>query len=121
MSRNDTSEAHRLISSSVGIAIPSDKTAYGYLSEHHAFGATDEECGDIAEDLAAQMLATVQGVEFDIDSSYDERQEVWKLSDKIVRTSNMTQSAIGQRGMWTTVVAAAVLILNNEAQDTGDK
>mgnify|MGYP001587767157 CR=1 FL=1 len=114
MSKNETNESHRLISASIGIAIPADKAAYGYLSENHTCGATDEECGDYAEDLAAQMLATVQGVEFDPDSAYDERQEVWKLSDKIVRTSNVTQSSIGQRGSWTTVVSAAVLILNSD-------
>jgi len=36
---------------------------------------------------------------------------VWKLSDKIVRTRNITQSAVGDRnGLWTTVVAAAVFV-----------
>jgi len=111
MSRNETDEPHRLISTSVGLAIPADKNSYGYLSEHHDFGKTDEECGDYAEDIAAQMLATVQGVPFDENTSWDERQEVWKLSDKIVKTHNITQSAIGQRNMWTTVVAAAVMIM----------
>lgn len=111
MSRNETNEAHRLISSSVGLALPSDKNTYGYLSEHHSFGMTDEECGDYSEDIAAQMLATIQGVDFKDDMSYDERQQLWKLSDKIVRTSNITQSAIGQKDMWTTVISAAVLIL----------
>ena len=111
MSRNETDEPHRLISTSVELAIPADKNSYGYLSEHHDFGKTDEECGDYAEDIAAQMLATVQGVPFDENTSWDERQEVWKLSDKIVKTHNITQSAIGQRNMWTTVVAAAVMIM----------
>lgn len=111
MSRNETEEAHRLVSASVGVALPADENSYGYLSEHHAFGKTDEECGDYAEDIAAQMLATVQGVPFDENTSWDERQEVWKLSDKIVKTHNITQSAIGQRNMWTTVVAAAVMIM----------
>src|SRR3989441_12327509 len=32
--------------------------------------------GDYAEDLAAQMLATVRGVEFDPETSYDERKEI---------------------------------------------
>jgi arginine decarboxylase len=114
MARNQTDESHRLISSSVGMAIPSDPNSYGYLSEHAANGATDEECGEYAEDIAAQMLATTLGIPFDEDSSWDERQSEWKLSDKIVRTSHITQSAIGQRGLWTTVLAAAVLILDHE-------
>jgi arginine decarboxylase len=114
MARNQTEESHRLISASVGMAIPSDPNSYGYLSEHSANGATDEECGEYAEDIAAQMLATTLGIPFDEDSSWDERQSEWKLSDKIVRTSHITQSAIGQRGLWTTVLAAAVLILDHE-------
>ena len=114
MARNQTDEPHRLISSSVGMAIPADPNSYGYLSEHHAHGATDEECGDYAEDIAAQMLATTLGIPFDEDSSWDERQDAWQLSDKIVRTTHITQSAIGQRGSWTTVLAAAVLVLDHE-------
>ena len=114
MSRNETNEAHRLISASVGMALPADPNTYGYLSEHHDFGMTDEECGEYAEDIAAQMLATVLGIPFDEDSSWDERQELWKLSDKIVRTSHVTQSAIGQRSVYTTVLSAAVLLLNTE-------
>jgi len=114
MSRNDTNELHRLISASIGMALPADPSSYGYLSEHHGLGMTDEECGDYAEDLAAQMLATTLGIPFDEDSSWDERQEAWKLSDKIVKTTNITQSAIGQRGVWTTVISAAVLLINTE-------
>lgn len=117
MSKNETEELHRLVSASVGLAIPADKNSYGYLSEHHDFGKTDEECGDYAEDIAAQMLATVQGVSFDETTSWDERQEVWKLSDKIVKTHNITQSAIGQRNLWTTVVSAAVLIMDRTEID----
>lgn len=106
-----TNEPHRLIASSIGVAIPRDPDHYGYLSEHHTYGENDQQAGDYAEDLAAQMLATVLGVEFDADTSWDERKEVWKISDEIVTTRNITQSAIGDKGgLWTTVVAAAVLI-----------
>jgi arginine decarboxylase len=67
--------------------------------------------GDYAEDLAAQMLATISGVEFNPETSYDERKEIWKISSEIYRTINVTQSAVGdKRGWWTTVVAASVLI-----------
>jgi arginine decarboxylase len=113
MSRNDTNEPHRLIAASIGLAIPADKNSYGYLSEHHGHGQTDEECGDYAEDIAAQMLATTLGVPFDEDTSWDERQEAWKVSDKIVKTTNVTQSAIGQRNLYTTVIAAAVLVMDS--------
>jgi len=121
MARNETNEPHRLISASVGMAIPADPNSYGYLSEHHAFGATDEECGDYAEDIAAQMLATTLGIPFDENTSWDERQELWKLSDKIVRTTNITQSAIGQRGVWTTVLAAAVLLIDSTSENNSEE
>ncbi|OGP86256.1 MAG: arginine decarboxylase, pyruvoyl-dependent [Deltaproteobacteria bacterium RBG_13_65_10] len=111
MSENSTNEPHRLIASSVGIAVPKDDSKYGYLSEHHSFGETDQKAGDYAEDLAAEMLATVLGVEFDPNKSYDERKDTWKISNEIVKTMNTTQSAIGDKtGIWTTVVAGAILI-----------
>ena len=111
MSDNATSEPHRLIAASVGIAIPRDRSYYGYLSEHHSFGQRGEAAGDYAEDLAASMLATTLGVHFDPDQSYDEKKEVWKISGRIVATRNITQTAIGNKdGLWTTVVAAAVFI-----------
>lgn len=111
MAQNATNEPHRLIAASIGVAIPSDRSRYGYISEYHSFGETETKAGDYAEDLAAQMLATTLGVEFDLDTSYDERKELWKISGKIYRTLNITQTAIGdKRGWWTSVVAAVVLL-----------
>ncbi len=112
LSRNATNEPHRLITASIGLAIPRDPTQYGYLSEHESFGETEEKAGDYAEDLAATMLATILGVEFDPDSSYDEKKEIWRMSNQIVKTTHITQSAVGDKnGLWTTVIAAAVFIL----------
>lgn len=112
MSRNATDEARRLIAAGIGLAVPKDSSAYGYLSEHHSFGQTARQAGDYAEDLAASMLATILGVQFDPDASWDKKRELWKISGKIVRTHNITQSAIGKKnGIWTTVVAAAVFVL----------
>jgi len=111
MSEISTREPHRLISASVGIAIPKDRNQYGYLSEHHATGQTDSIAGDYAEDLAAEMLATILDLDFDPDSNYDEKKEIWRISGKIIRTRNVTQSAIGNKnGLWTSCIAAAVLI-----------
>jgi arginine decarboxylase len=109
MSDNATNEPHRLVAASIGVAKPKDPQRYGYLSEHHSFGEREQVAGDYAEDLAAQMLATTLGVPFDPDASYDERKEIWRISDEIVSTSNVTQTAVGDKaGLWTTVVAAAV-------------
>ncbi|MBP8976139.1 MAG: arginine decarboxylase, pyruvoyl-dependent [Bacteroidetes bacterium] len=111
MARNATNEPNRLIAASIGVAQPADDSAYGYLSEHHPFGETDERAGEYAEDLAATMLATTLGVQFDPNTAWDEREKIFKMSGKIVRTFNITQSAEGDKnGLWTTVVAGAVLL-----------
>jgi arginine decarboxylase len=110
MARVASNEPHRLIFSSIGCAVPSDKNSYGYLSEHHGFGQTEQAAGDYAEDLAAAMLASTLGIEFDEDKAWDEKKEVFRMSNKIVKTKNVTQSAIVKKN-YTTVVAAAVFIL----------
>ena len=112
LSENATDEPNRLMASSIGMAIPANPEQYGYLSEHHSFGEPNKKAGDYAEDLAASMLATILGVKFDPDASYDERKEIWKISGDIVKTTNMTQSARGDKhGQWTSVVTAAVFIV----------
>jgi len=112
IAENSTREPHRLIVSSIGVAIPADKETYGYLSEHHSFGETEDQAGEYAEELAAEMLATTLDVDFDPEKSWDEKKEIYRISNKIVRTSNITQSAVGDKhGRWTTTIAAAVLIL----------
>ena len=111
VSSNATREPHRLIAASIGVAIPSDSNSYGYLAEHQSFGEKENVAGDYAEDLAAEMLATTQGVEFDPDRSWDEKREIWKISNKIVRSMNTTKTAVGDKnGLWTTVVAGAIFI-----------
>lgn len=111
MSDVATHEPHRLIAATVGVAIPRDPKLYGYLSEHHSFGENEKTAGDYAEDLAAEMLATTLGLDFDPDTSWDEKKEVYRLSNRIVRTQNVTQTAVGdKKGLWTTAVAAAVIV-----------
>lgn len=115
MARTDTNEPNRLIVSSIGLAQPTDPNQYGYLSEHHGSGETEQKAGEYAEDLAATMLATTLGLEFDSEAAWDEREQVYKSSGKIFKTSNITQSAEGHKdGLWTTVVAVAVFILDDE-------
>jgi arginine decarboxylase len=111
LSRAASNEPNRLVAASVGCAVPADKETYGYLSEHHAFGQNEEKAGEYAEDLAATMLASSLGLEFDYKSAWDDREQYFKMSGKIVRTMNVTQSAVCDKdGNWTSVVAAAVLI-----------
>lgn len=111
MARNATNEPNRLIASSLGVAIPANKSMYGYLSEHHPFGETEKVSGEYAEDLAATMLATTLGIDFDPEKAWNEREQVYKMSGKIVNTFNVTQSAQGDKnGLWTTVIAVGVLL-----------
>ena len=111
IARNATMEPHRLLASSIGVAIPSGKNQYGYLSEHHSFGQTDDKAGDYSEDLAATMLATTMGIQFDPETAWDERKQLFKTSGMIIKTTNITQTAIGDKtGLWTTTVAAAVFV-----------
>ena len=112
MARNTAVEKNRLISASIGVAKPKDEKHYGYLSEHHAFGQDETESGDFAEDLAASMLASTLGIPFDIDAAYDEKREIFHMSDKIVDTKSYTSTAMVEKeGIYTTVVAAAVFLL----------
>jgi arginine decarboxylase len=111
LARQDTNEPNRLICAAIGLARPSNPEMYGYLSEHHSYGETGKKAGDYAEDLAATMLATTLGIEFDSEKAYDERKEVYRMSRQIVRTRSVVQSAEGDKnGRWTTVVALGVFI-----------
>lgn len=112
MARNETQEPNRLISASIGLAVPAEAEHYGYLSEHHAFWETEAQSGDYAEDLAATMLATTLGIDFNPDMLRDERKQEYIASGKIIKTKNISQSAVGNKeGLWTTVISAAVFIL----------
>jgi len=111
LARNASNEPNRLLSASIGCAIPAKNNKYGYLSEHHSFGQTCEIAGDYAEDMAASMLASTLGLKFNPDEAWDSRRQAFRLSGKIVRTTNVTQTARGDKhGRWTSVVAAAVFI-----------
>ncbi|MFH1791194.1 MAG: arginine decarboxylase, pyruvoyl-dependent [Candidatus Omnitrophota bacterium] len=111
MARCSSNEPHRLIAASIGCAIPADPAAYGYLSEHHAYGQSEKVAGDIAEELAVSMLASTLGMDMDEGGSWDDKKQEFRLSDKIVRTSNVTQSAvISPDGKYSTVVAGAVFV-----------
>lgn len=111
VARAQTNEPNRLMCASIGIAIPADRNMYGYISEHHSFGQTERVSGEYAEDLAASMLASTLGISFDPDQAYDERRDIFRMSQKIVRTRSISQSTrADKRGIWTTVLAAAVLL-----------
>lgn len=112
MARIESNEPNRLMASAIGVAIPKDNNKkYGYLSEIHNFGETAKKAGDYAEDLAATMLATTLGIEFNPDIAWKEREDVYKASGQIFKTNSISQSCEGNKdGLWTTTIAVAVLL-----------
>ena len=82
---------------------------YGYISEHHGYGMTSEQSGEYAEDLAATMLASTLGIEFDPDAAWNERKRLYQTSNLIIGSKSLTAAAEGEPGgRWTCAVAAAV-------------
>ena len=112
LSDASTSEPKRRITSSVGIAMPEDRSKHGYLSEHHSYGESKKRSGEYAEDLAAYMLATTIGAPFDSNKNYTEQKDIWKISGNTVRTQAITSVANGpEDGSWVTVVTGIVFII----------
>lgn len=108
MAENSSCDPGALVSAAIGLARPASD-GYGYLSEHTCL---NESAGEHAEDLAATMLATALGIEFDPQDDWDQRKRTYRASGKIIKTSNISQSArVGEDGRWTTVLAAAVFII----------
>jgi len=112
MSRASSIDYNQSVSASIGVAKPADKNNYGYLGEYHDFETEPEKTGDIAEELAAEMLATTLGVSIDPEANFDEKKEIYKMDGKIIETKNFTESAtVRDKREWLTVLAAAVFIL----------
>ena len=110
LARADTNEHGRLVASSIGVALPKDQSQWGYLSEVHGHGMNSQQAGDMAEDLAAGMLGTTLGLELDPDTAWSEKEQAYKSSGLFIRTTNITQAARGQEGLWTTTVAMATFL-----------
>ena len=112
LAESATNEPSRMVCAGVGLAQPADGDQYGYISEHHGFGTKSGRMADLVEDMAATMLATTLGIEFDPEKAYDDRKEIYRMSGKIVRTRACVQTAEGDKaGLWTTVIAATVFLL----------
>src|SRR5215217_6447509 len=104
LSESSSDEPNRLLCAGLGVAMPV-KDQYGYISEHHGYGMTEEKIGDYVEDMAATMLATTLSIEFDPQRNYDERKEIYRMSGNIVRTRAIVQTAEGDKnGLWTTAI-----------------
>jgi arginine decarboxylase len=110
LARADTNEHGRLVASAIGVALPKDKKQWGYLSEVHGHGMNNQQAADLAEDLAAGMLGTTLGFEIDPDKAWSEKEQAYKSSGLFIRTTNISQTALGKEGVWTTTVAIAMFL-----------
>ena len=86
----------------------------GNLNELHGHGMNSKQAGDMAEDLAAGMLGTTLGLEFDPDKAWSEKEQAYKSSGLFIKTTNITQTSKGQEGVWTTTVALAMFLFDQK-------
>jgi arginine decarboxylase len=57
-------------------------------------------------------LGTTLGIDLDPDLAWSEKEQVYKTSGLFVKTTSITQTARGQKGLWTTTVALAVFLFD---------
>lgn len=93
MSRISSNEPRRMLSTSVGCALPQDINKHGYISEYHAYGETAEDVGEHAIKLAKSMYST------------------W-TNEAPLRTFSIPESSfVGENGDWMTVISVAVFVI----------
>src|SRR5271165_4219861 len=113
LARAETNEFGRHVYASLGLAKPADSDMYGYISEQHGYGMTAEASGEQAEDLAATMLASTLGLDFDPEGAWNERKQPYEHSQLIIDSTPITAApACGPDNRWTCVVAAAVFLFS---------
>jgi arginine decarboxylase len=113
LARSETNEFGRHIHASIGLARAADPEMYGYISEQHGFGMTVEASGEQAEDLAATMLASTLGLDFDPEAAWDERKQIYEHSSVVIDSTSITAAAeSGPGDHWTCAIAAAVFLFS---------
>ena len=93
LARSETNEFGRRIYASLGLARPADPEMYGYISELHGYGMTAAASGEQAEDLAATMLASTLGLDFDPDAAWNDRKQIYEHSSVIIDSTSITAVA----------------------------
>jgi arginine decarboxylase len=113
LARSETNEFGRHVYASLGLATPADPDMYGYISELHGYGMTAEASGEQAEDLAATMLASTLGLDFDPEAAWNERKQIYEHSNLIIDSTSVTAAAeCGPNNHWTCAIAAAVFLFS---------
>ena len=113
LARSETNEFGRHVYASLGLARPADPDMYGYISELHGYGMTAEASGEQAEDLAATMLASTLGLDFDPEAAWNERKQIYEHSSLIIDSTSITAAAeCGPDNHWICAIAAAVFLFS---------
>jgi len=113
LARSETNEFGRHLHASLGLARPADPDMYGYISEQYGYGMTAAASGEEAEDLAATMLASTLGLDFDPEAAWNERKQIYEHSSLIIDSTSITAAAVcGSDNHWTCAVAAAVFLFS---------
>jgi len=84
--------------------LQTDRRVRGPVDGPRAEGHDEHHPGDAEERLV------LLGLEVDPDKAWSEKEQVYKSSGLIIRTTNVTQTARGKKDMWTTVVAIAMFL-----------
>ena len=107
LSRESTNQPMADVYSAVGMAIPEDPAQYGYLSEHHGSGETEQAAQAHAEELAYVMLTRALAVPAYAGACGDGNTGPGRAPR--IQSKSIAQAAAGRSdGLWTTLVAAAV-------------
>jgi len=84
-----------------GVPFPPTKQSYGYIQWNITRTARTKTGRWLRWDLAAAMLASTLGIDFDVDEKLGWEKRNIKISSKIVRTLNVTQSTICKDNKYT--------------------
>ena len=109
LSKISSNIENQIICSSIGVAKPLDKGAYGYLSEIHTKDKKPEILGRFSETLALEMLATSLGIPLNTKSNFEEKKDLLIIKGKVVETKNITEMIVVKEE-WATVLSAAIFI-----------
>ena len=113
LARSETNEFGRHVYASLGLARPADPDMYGYISELHGYSMTAEASGEEAEDLAATMLASTLGLDFDPEAAWNERKQIYEHSSLIIDSTSITAAAeCGPDNHWICAIVAAVFLFS---------
>ncbi|MGC9011279.1 MAG: pyruvoyl-dependent arginine decarboxylase [Candidatus Micrarchaeia archaeon] len=110
LSRIESNEPGRKLVASIGMAVPKERSNYGYIAEYEAFDESKEVASEKAESLAITMLATALGYLEKERISEEESENVLMLKSRLANTLSISEEVTVKGNGWTCAIAAAVLL-----------